>query len=274
MSKDEYKQIRGGGIKLKGNKKNLFKVDKGKKKHRNKDDNEKVDPDTISHGGWRRIEEEFDLKGGINIAFECASSGSEKMYIAALDNGKFTVGGPHKDGEGPNPEEIFALVKTPDDSKISLKTGYGKYVGVDSEYQLVAVAEAIGAREQFLVVFQDGKTAIQAVASPLFLSTQPNKEGYIYVASRTAKDDEMINVRTDAVREGPVDWRSAEDKKSAKDCELAYVKMFQHSKVDLKGRHIAVDLNDRKSVKKAQAEGSAHELLLNRREKTKSDRYC
>ncbi|CAD6188297.1 unnamed protein product [Caenorhabditis auriculariae] len=185
-----------------------------------------------------------------------------KMVAGALDNGKFTVGGPHPDGEGPNPEEIFALVKTSDDTKVSFKTGYGKYIGVDTDFQLIATAEAIGVREQFQFVFQDGKTALQAIASPLFMSLVPSKDGYIYVASRKATEDEMINARTDMVEEGPVDWRSAEDKKSAKECELAYVKMYQHSKVDLKGRHISIDVNDKKSVRKAQQQGNAHELLL------------
>jgi hypothetical protein len=36
-----------------------------------------------------------------------------------------------------------------------LKTGFGKYVGVDAEGFLIAIAEAIGARERFDVVFQD-----------------------------------------------------------------------------------------------------------------------
>lgn len=165
------------------------------KKKKNKDDKEKIDPDTVENGGWRKIADEFDMKGGTNVAIEVASgAGSTRTYVAAMDNGKFTIGFPHPEGEGPNPEEIFALVKTPDDSKISLKTGFGRYVGVDSEYQLVAMAEAIGSREQFVLVFQEGKTAFQAVSSPLFLSTVPNKEGHIYVASRTATENEMVNV--------------------------------------------------------------------------------
>ncbi|EFO83515.1 CRE-FRG-1 protein [Caenorhabditis remanei] len=271
----DYNAVKGGGLKLKAGKKNLFKVGKDKKK-KNKDDGEKIDPDTVENGGWRKVADEFDMKGGINVAIEVASGekGSTHTYIAAMDNGKFTIGFPHPEGEGPNPEEIFALVKTPDDNKISLKTGFGRYVGVDSEFQLVAFSEAIGVREQFMLVFQDGKTAFQAVASPLFLSTVPSKEGHVHVASRTATENEMVNIRTDAVKEGPVDWRSAEDRKSARDCETAYVKMYQHSKVDLKNRHIAIDVKDKKGVKKAQSEGSAHELLLDRRMKMKSDRYC
>lgn len=50
---------------------------------------------------------------------------------------------------------MLILIKTPDDSKISLKTGYGKYVGVDSEGNLVATADAVGTRERFIFVFQN-----------------------------------------------------------------------------------------------------------------------
>lgn len=57
-------------------------------------------------------------------------------------------------------------MKTPDDAKIrfgtgavvichSMKTGYGKYIGVNAEGQLIAVAEAIGTRERFIPVFQE-----------------------------------------------------------------------------------------------------------------------
>lgn len=53
-----------------------------------------------------------------------------------------------------------------------------------------------------------------------------------------------------------------------------YRKMYQHSKVELKGKHISIDLNDKESVRRAQEEGNLHELLLERRVKTKSDKYC
>ncbi|VDN06548.1 unnamed protein product, partial [Onchocerca ochengi] len=44
---------------------------------------------------------------------------------------------------------------TPDDMLISLKTGFGKYVGVDSEGNLIATADAVGTRERMIVVFQE-----------------------------------------------------------------------------------------------------------------------
>uniref|UniRef100_A0A915BXJ5 Uncharacterized protein n=1 Tax=Parascaris univalens TaxID=6257 RepID=A0A915BXJ5_PARUN len=271
-SRSDYDRAKGGKLKLKGNK-SLFKADKKKKKKKFGDEIAKaVDPDITSHGGWRRINEECDLKGGINISFECADGSN--CYLAAMDNGRFTIGGPHMAGEGPNPEEILTLIKTPDDPKISLKTGYGKYVGVDAEGSLVATADAIGTRERLYVVFQDNKTAVQAVSNNLFLSLKPDSEGYIHAVSRTAADNEIVNLRTDAVPEGPVDWRSAEDKKSARECETAFVKMYQHSKVITKGKQISINMDEKEAIRRAQNEGNLHELLLDRRAKMKSDKYC
>ncbi|KAK6014862.1 FRG1-like family protein, partial [Ostertagia ostertagi] len=98
-------------------------------------------------GGWWKIVEEVDLKGGEHVSFECGSGNS--CYLSAMDNGRFTIGLPHPDGEEPNPEEIFAVVKTPDDPKTSFKTGYGKYIGVDSNGALVATAEAQSPLDHF-----------------------------------------------------------------------------------------------------------------------------
>uniref|UniRef100_A0A0N5AJ42 FRG1-like family protein n=1 Tax=Syphacia muris TaxID=451379 RepID=A0A0N5AJ42_9BILA len=223
-------------------------------------------------GGWWRIAEETDLKGGMNVALECGSGlGS---YLAAMDNGRFTVGIPHPAGEEPNPEEVLTLIKTPDDPNISLKTGFGKYVGVDAEGRLVATADAIGTRERLFVVFENGKSAVQALSSNLFLSLKPDNDGYISAVSKKVNEDEITNIRTNAVPEGPVDWRSEEDKKSAAQCETAYIKMYQHSKVSLKGKNITVNLDDKTAVKRAQQDGNLHEFLLERRTKTKSDKYC
>lgn len=38
---------------------------------------------------------------------------------------------------------------------ISMKTGFGKYVGVDAEGNLIATADAVGTRERMIVVFQE-----------------------------------------------------------------------------------------------------------------------
>uniref|UniRef100_A0A915BXG7 Uncharacterized protein n=1 Tax=Parascaris univalens TaxID=6257 RepID=A0A915BXG7_PARUN len=121
---------------------------------------------------------------------------------------------------------------------------------------------------------QRPKQGMQAVSNNLFLSLKPDSEGYIHAVSRTAADNEIVNLRTDAVPEGPVDWRSAEDKKSARECETAFVKMYQHSKVITKGKQISINMDEKEAIRRAQNEGNLHELLLDRRAKMKSDKYC
>ncbi|MCP9258700.1 Protein FRG1 [Dirofilaria immitis] len=246
-----------------------------------KDDSTVVDPDIATHGGWRPLDNEIDLRGGINISIECDTTPG--TYLAAMDNGRFTIGGPHLAGEGPNPEEILTLIKTPDDMLVSMKTGFGKYVGVDSEGNLIATADAVGTRERMIVVFEEGKTAIQSASNNLFLSMKPDREGYIRVTSRKAEADEMVKrsqlhhecnlssvlylqLRTDARKEGPVDWRSEEDRKSAAECETSYVyENVSAFESCYKRKYININLNDKESVRRAQQEGNLHELLLERR---------
>lgn len=85
-----------------------------------------VDEDQLEHGGWRRIADEVDLCGGIDIALECGDS--SRCYLSAQDNGKFILGAKHFTyGETPNVEEILMLIKTPDDPKMRLE-----YLGHDS----------------------------------------------------------------------------------------------------------------------------------------------
>ncbi|KAE9552787.1 hypothetical protein FO519_004004 [Halicephalobus sp. NKZ332] len=264
----DYKNVRGGGLKLK--KTTIFKADK--KSSKKSKTPVVVDQDQVNHGGWRRISDDVDLKGGVDVSIEMGSGNGR--YVAAIDNGKFTVGPPRKIGEKPSPEEIFSLIKTPDDSKFSLKTGYGKYIGVDANGFLVAIADAIGARERFEAVFQDGLCAIQSVSSGLFLSLETNEEDLIMACSKKVKEYEVVNLRTQEARVEVPDYTPMEDKQGAADCEMTYQQMYQHSRVVTKNRMINYDRNDKTSVRQAQQEGNLHETLLNRRAKMKSDKYC
>lgn len=81
-------------------------------------------------------------------------------------------------------------------------------------------------------------------------------------------------MRTLEERQAEPDFIPADDRKAAGDCEWTYQQMYQHSKVITKNRMINYDRSDKTTVKKAQQNGDLHEVLLNRREKQKSDRYC
>lgn len=56
-------------------------------------------------------------------------------------------------GESPLPEEILTAI-TVGETKIALKSGYGKYLSVDKDGTIVGRSDAIGPLEQFEPVFQ------------------------------------------------------------------------------------------------------------------------
>ncbi|KAI6176670.1 Amino acid transporter, transmembrane family-containing protein [Aphelenchoides bicaudatus] len=269
MSNQYKSAVTGGGLKLK--KGSIFKADR-KTTKRKAEPTIKADPDVEEHGGWWVVKNDQDFRGGIEVAIEAGDF--SKSYISALDNGKFTLGPNHFNELSPHPEEVFSLIKMPDSQKFSLKTGFGRYIGVDLDGRLIATSEAAGVREQFEVSFQDDKCAIFSSASNLFLTWLPNKDGSIYVSSKTAGKNEYVNIRTTATKYVAPDFIPEQDKKQSGECETSYVKMYQHSRVDTKNRMINYDRNDVTSIKKAKDEGNLHEVLLNRRAKQKSDKYC
>ncbi|CAD5220293.1 unnamed protein product [Bursaphelenchus xylophilus] len=268
-----YGQVKEGKLKLK--KKSIFKADKTKKTKKKNDEEaggSQTDPDQLEHGGWWRITDETNFRGGIELALEAGDFSN--CYLAAQDNGYFTLGPKHFNELEPHPEEVLSLIKAPDDEKFSLKTGFGRYLGVETDGRLAATAEAVGPRERFEVVFQDNKSAIQCSASNMFISWEPDKDGNVYASSKTAGPKQFLNIRTNAAKKVAADFTAAEDLLESGQCEDSYVKMYQHSKVDLKNKHISINLQDKSSIKKAKKTGNLHETLLDRRAKLKSDKYC
>lgn len=56
-------------------------------------------------------------------------------------------------GDPPAPEEIFTAFPV-GETKITLKSGYGKYLGIDKNGIVVGRSDAVSALEQFEPVFQ------------------------------------------------------------------------------------------------------------------------
>lgn len=73
---------------------------------------------------------------------EYPSSGSPKHFDVIIA------------GEEPDPIEILTAVKV-NETKIALKSGYGKYLSIDPDDGVIGRSEAIGAREQWEPVFQE-----------------------------------------------------------------------------------------------------------------------
>ncbi|XP_032806104.1 protein FRG1 [Petromyzon marinus] len=249
----EYAGVRSSRLVLKGAR--SHGGHKKKKQKKRKGDEEEVD----IVDGWWTVSSVSQITGSVCIEMGCGT------YIQALDNGLFTLGAPHTD-DGPSPPEQFTAVKL-SDTRIALKSGYGKYLGV-SEGVVVGRADAIGSREQWEPIFQDGKLALLA-ANGGFVGV--NDVGDIVATSCTASDEHIVKVRSSAERQtAPKDGLTAEDRGNLKHCEVNYVKKFQ----SFQDRRLRVSEEDKEGLKRARKDGSLHETLLDRRSKMKADRYC
>lgn len=98
-------------------------------------------------GGWWSASKFEDIVGAVALEFR------KQTYMKSLDDGSFTLGGPHDDGDGPSPEEIFTAIRINDD-KFAIKSGYGKYLSIEKNGTVVGRSDAVGAHEHWEPVFQ------------------------------------------------------------------------------------------------------------------------
>ncbi|CAH1403024.1 unnamed protein product [Nezara viridula] len=258
----EYDKVKKGRLLLKGEKPKKKKKTKDKEKKKSKDTEPVQDVDRIAHGGWGKVKYIRDINGSICIEF------GDNTYVKALDNGLFTLGAPHDEGEGPSPEEILTAVPV-NDTRVAFKSGYDKYLGVSKDGMVIGRADAIGSLEQWEPVFQDGKLALLSSIN-CFMSVRDDDDSVVAIA-RQAGSREMCSIRTQKHEE--LDKKPElppEEKGSIKEIELNYVKKFQK----FQDKRIRINTEDPHVLKRARTDGTLHEALLDRRSKMKADRYC
>nr|UEK51511.1 Actin-crosslinking domain protein [Parasacculina yatsui] len=259
----EYSSVRCSKLKLKGTKLSSSKSKKTVKKRKLASESVQeapVDPDATAHGGWWSVSQMSDLKGIIAIEM------TDNCYIKALDNGLFILGAPHKHGEGPDPEEMFTVVPV-NDTRLALKSGYGKYLGVGTADRMVGRADAVGPREQWEPIFQDGQAALMG-ANSRFVTVGEQEDDQLMVTADTAGPPEMLHFRSCASR---CQVREVnEDEGNLNKVELNYVKRFQK----FQDKRLRINASGALELKEARDQGRLHEKLLDRRSGMKSDRYC
>jgi len=170
-------------------------------------------------------------------------------------------------GEGPEPEEMLMAMKT-GEGKISLKSGYDKYLRIDKSARLVGISDAVGAMEMFEPVFQDGKMAL---LGPNGRFLRADEEDNIVFDQDKVSDTEIIQLRSNREREDMKKEEVPEEMKGTiREVETKFVKKFQKF-IDHKLR---INPNGVAELLDAKRSGNLHETLLDRREKMKSDRMC
>ncbi|XP_030752498.1 protein FRG1 homolog [Sitophilus oryzae] len=255
----EYDKVRPGKLKLKGDK---IKGKKRKHKHKSHEEHTpQIDADTIKHGNWWRISKIEDITGPVAIEF------GKHTYLKALDNGLFTLGAPHNEGEGPSPEEILTGVFI-SERKVAFKSGYNKYLRIEKNGVVTGRSDAIGPSEQWEPIFQDQKMALLGW-NECFMSV--DDEESVIAKSKKANVEEFLTIRCHTFKEAnPLKDVPQEEQGSLKQVEINYVKKFQK----FQDKRLRLCTEDSKDLKKAKDEGTFHETLLDRRSKMKADRYC
>ncbi|KAM0733118.1 Protein FRG1 [Formica fusca] len=255
----EYEKVRIGKLKLKGEK---SRPKKRKSKTQEKEQDVTVEnKDTITHGGWWKVKNILEITGTVAIEF------GNQTYMKALDNGLFTLGAPHAEGEGPSPEEILTAFPI-SETKIALKSGYGKYLGVDKKGIVIGRNDAVGSIEQWEPIFQDGKLAILNNTG-CFMSVTNDDD--IICQNRTAGPSEYVILRSMTQRsQSPNKDIPKEEQGSLADIEINYVRKFQK----FQDKKLRINKSDHSELEKAKVDGNLHETLLDRRSKMKADRYC
>jgi protein FRG1 len=131
--------------------------------------------------------------------------------------------------------------------------------------------DAIGMREQFEPVFENGTLALSACNDKFI---RFNEDGDLVALDDRATEANFVQIRSNSKRVRDQDKRQkelpVEEQGSVRDTEINYVRKFQK----FQDKKLRLHQGDIKELVDAKSSGALHEALLDRREKMKADRYC
>ena len=258
-------KIVGGPLRLKGTKSTLSKQKKKKSRK------EKIEEESsVCLGGgvgrWRPV---ANLEGVIGpVAFRTFSGG----YLVSNEEGSFCTSSETE--EEPSNLEQFSLVVV-SENRVTIRSPFNRYLGIDASGRVSGRSEAAGAREQFEPVFQEGKLAL--IASNLrFLSFSREDDavasaGELTAVSETAKDREVFVLLCGRVATKKIEeWESELLQRDVDQIEKSYVRQYQ----SYQGGKVKLHSSEVEKLCKAQRDGQLHTMMLDRRSKMKSDKFC
>ena len=258
-------KIVGGPLRLKGVKSALSKQ-RRKKSRREKVEQE---PSVCQAGGigrWRAVD---NMEGVVGpVAFRTFSGG----YLVANEEGSFCTS---QDTEKePGNSEQFSLVVV-SENKVTIRSPFNRYLGIDAAGRVSGRSEAAGAREQFEPVFQDGKLALMA-SNQRFLSFSREDNavaaaGELTAVSEKAREREVFVLLCGKLAAKKVgEWESELLQRDVDQIEKSYVRQYQ----SYQGGKVKLHSSEVEKLCRAQKDGQLHTMMLDRRSKMKSDKFC
>ncbi|KAJ3334251.1 hypothetical protein HDU76_003900 [Blyttiomyces sp. JEL0837] len=224
--------------------------------------------------GWVTAECIEDLSGPIIIVSQ-ATDPSSTLYCAENNAVSFKKllnnDVPLNELEPTDVGQVFIATILPTTTpKISLKSAYEKYLTTDKFGIVSCDTEAIGPTSEWEIVKREDGFAFQTYQNQ-FLSLNVNVEkskGNVRADVENVGFKEVFLIRCQAQNKFKNKKKKAEEVLDAEVLDMEFLKKSQSYK------RAALTPEEIKLLKRAQKEGNLQETMLERRAKTKADKFC
>ncbi|KAJ9068457.1 hypothetical protein DSO57_1028454 [Entomophthora muscae] len=274
-----------------------FKGDKKKKKKAKREDADElesgavvpakryVEPEDNSTEGWRRVERIDELEGPLFFLINSDPIRSVAIEERALESIKTHPEEEDMDFDSCEPkrvQQVLIGMKVAGTSSMNIKTCHNTFLAADKIGKVTASRLAAGALEEWMPVIRDDGVGFQSTHG-LFLAYDPITH-QLRADSDTLGFNQVFVVKCQAkFKQAAKKRRLAREKEESgigqrldldKELEITQAKKFQSWTSAYKPHHISRLDADKEKAKEALKDGKINEHFLERRAKTKSDRYC